>query len=109
MDKRVKRYLILSCIVFWTMVLGLCGTARESAGTVLIDLFLFSSVNLRQPAIVFVAKQGDVTKLAGISWRQVLHTTHTGFSESVALMARHRRKPVFRTVCSVPAIRCSAR
>ena len=45
----------------------LSGVSGESAGTVLVDLFLFSSVNLRQPAIVFVAKQGDVTKLAGIS------------------------------------------
>ena len=44
-----------------------CDTLGVSGDGVLIDLFLFSSVNLRQPAIVFVAKQGDVTKLAGIS------------------------------------------
>ena len=39
----------------------------ESVGTVLIDSFLYSSVDPRQTAIVFVAKQGDVTKFAGIS------------------------------------------
>ena len=36
------------------------GSQRESPGTVLVDLF-FSADIPRPPAIVFVAKQGDVT------------------------------------------------
>ena len=55
MDKRVKRYVILSYAVFWLMVLGLCGTASMVFHCPPVVLRILSNICAWAPTIVLLA------------------------------------------------------
>lgn len=54
MEKRVKRYVIFSYVVFWLMVLGICGTASMVFGAPPIVMRILSNVCAWAPTIVLL-------------------------------------------------------
>ena len=54
MDKKVKKYVMLSYLVFWFMVLGICGTASMVFGAPPVVMRVLSNVCAWAPTIVLL-------------------------------------------------------
>lgn len=54
MEKRVKKYVILSYFVFWLMVLGICGTASMVFGAPPVVMRILSNICAWSPTIVLI-------------------------------------------------------
>ncbi len=57
MEKQMKRYVALSYIIFWFMVLGLCGTASMVFHCSPVVMRILSNVCAWAPKIVGICKR----------------------------------------------------
>lgn len=54
MEKKIKKYVVLSYLVFWLMVLGICGTASMVFGAPSIVMRILSNICAWSPTLVLL-------------------------------------------------------